>query len=129
MMKLTENEYLVLNQLDEDYCYYFDTMAQSTGLDRKDVRNACHSLRAKGLATFVRGLSNEEDFLVRGSGYALTREGDKERKLQRADRALRDAAPELLDALKCCVAYIQELGHDPYRTGATDAIAKAEGRA
>lgn len=80
MTDITPEEKLVLNELayvSEDYALYFRSIQNSTGLDRKQVRKACRSLAAKGLASYRRGLANEEDGMLAGSGYSVTVEGAK----------------------------------------------------
>lgn len=55
-------------------CIYFRTIAKSTGLDEKAVKAAARSLRAQGLAQFMRGLMTE-DGRCAGAGYAITSQG------------------------------------------------------
>lgn len=77
-MDLTEQERKVLGKLwsaGEEYCYGFAPIAADTKLDRKQVREACRSLRDKGLTRFERALWDEYDGTPAGSGYGLTREG------------------------------------------------------
>ena len=74
---LTENERKVFDFLadsfDSDYPFYaFGSLANETGLDRKQVREACRSLRAKGLAEYRAGLF-DDDGKPWGSGYRATR--------------------------------------------------------
>lgn len=60
---------------DEDGGYLcFASICAETGLDRRQVRLACRSLKRKGLAKFAIGLWTE-DGEARGAGYSATREG------------------------------------------------------
>lgn len=60
-----------LGGVGEDYCFAFAYISAGTGLERKDVRAACRSLAAKGLARYERGLWTEDGDMA-GSGYGLT---------------------------------------------------------
>lgn len=79
--KITENERKVLSVLAEEWnsdmnCYYFRGIVSKLKdeLDLRKVRLACRSLARKGLASFERGLFND-DGQVAGSGYCATRAG------------------------------------------------------
>lgn len=80
LMKLNENERKILSSLEEitlfggEMCAGFDYIRQGTGLDYKQTRRACRSLKRKGLAEFWRGLMNY-DGEVAGSGYCISRQG------------------------------------------------------
>lgn len=56
----------------EEFAGGFREIAGNAGLTRAQVRDACRSLRAKGLARFHRFLMTDEGQLG-GSGYSLTR--------------------------------------------------------
>lgn len=76
---MTENDKKVLRVLigegEADFCFRnFDTIARDSGLSRVEVRNACRSLKVRGLATFGRPLF-DEDGKFSGSGYAATDAG------------------------------------------------------
>lgn len=78
-IKINENERKVLNYLvpmtDSEVQYqYFRHIAESTGLDLKQVSRACRSLKKKGLAEFMRGLF-DDDGKAAGSGYGATEAG------------------------------------------------------
>jgi hypothetical protein len=77
---LSSNEQAVLSGIantDPD-CWIgwtFKGIARLTKRPIEDVRSACRSLRAKGLARPERGLMTEDGDFV-GSGYTATPEGD-----------------------------------------------------
>jgi len=74
---LDDHEKAVLERLDwagGEYFWGFDTIAVDMQLEHDQVRNACHSLKAKGLACFARGLMTEDGELA-GSGYGITDNG------------------------------------------------------
>ena len=80
-MNLTEKERKVLTALasqtieNGELCYGFDSLVEyADGLDRKQIRLGCRSLKRKGLAEFYSGLFNE-DGEVAGSGYCISDEG------------------------------------------------------
>lgn len=78
-MELTEHERKVLGKLASAYdegCWGFAAIAYDTKLNRNEVRDACRSLRGKGLARYERALWTEDGEMA-GSGYGLTREGNK----------------------------------------------------
>ncbi|KQY71328.1 hypothetical protein ASD52_06490 [Ensifer sp. Root142] len=80
---------LALAEYDEDYGIYLKTIAIDAGIDFAAARRAVRALARKGLAKLLRGLMSEDDGLLRGSGYQLTREGRALAAKIRAD----DAAP------------------------------------
>lgn len=55
-------------------CYPFAPIAEATGLDTKQVRRACRSLKRKGLAEFHAGLWHEDGGPA-GAGYEATSQG------------------------------------------------------
>ena len=66
---------LLANTSDEEWTAYpFKSLSRLTGLSRDEVRTACRSLRAKGLARHERGLVTEDLEFV-GSGYTATPAG------------------------------------------------------
>ena len=79
MLKLNDNEkaaLLVLNQSDEK-AFYFRHISMEAGFnDVKLTRRVVRSLARKGLAQYVQGLF-DEDGMVAGSGYMITREGER----------------------------------------------------
>ena len=81
MSKINENEKKVLTVLASAYgsdlnCFCFETIINESGLDLKQVRRACRSLKKKGLAEFYRGLF-DEDGMAAGSGYCCSEDGNK----------------------------------------------------
>ena len=80
--KINENERRILEFFAADYdpeepaAYYFKGIIAHTGLDLKQVKRACRSLKKKGLAVYMRGLF-DEDGKVAGSGYGASEEGYK----------------------------------------------------
>ena len=74
-IKLSEKEKLVLKVLVENYYNHtflpFAPIVERTGLDRRQVRLACRSLKRKGLAQFSNALF-DFDGNFKGSGYAAT---------------------------------------------------------
>lgn len=78
MTKVTDRErpvLMALSEIDEDYCAYLKTLAANTGIDQAELRRRIRALARKGLAVLRRGLSNEFDGLLCGSGYQITKEG------------------------------------------------------
>lgn len=81
-VNLNQKEYCVLEVLsrfyesDENFLPFGAILSRAhmTDLDRPAVRRACRSLKRKGLAEFMSGLSNLDGMFV-GSGYACTKEG------------------------------------------------------
>ncbi|MCH8965979.1 MAG: hypothetical protein IIB58_13540 [Planctomycetes bacterium] len=72
-----EVEQKVLSAIQGAPCEFFFPFAsimQASGLTRSEVRTACRSLRAQGLAEFSNGLVAEDGDMV-GSGYAITPAG------------------------------------------------------
>ena len=72
-----EVEQKVLSAIQGSPCEFFFPFAsimQASGLTRSEVRTACRSLRAQGLAEFSNGLVAEDGDIV-GSGDALTPAG------------------------------------------------------
>lgn len=65
----------VLYSYGPEAALYMKTIATITDLDKKAVRKAVRTLARKGYAELVRGLINEEDGLLAGSGYAITTKG------------------------------------------------------
>lgn len=76
---ISANQRRVLAELsergDDDYAYYIATISSWTGLDYRLSRLAVRALARKGLAQLVRGLVDEYDGLLRGSGYQITPAG------------------------------------------------------
>lgn len=80
-IKLTKNEKLVLESLVESYDSYdgetgywnFQSLMNSTKLDRRQVRLAARSLTRKGLAEFKTGLWSDDG--PAGAGYGITEAG------------------------------------------------------
>lgn len=64
------------SRIDGEMCIGFSWIMGATilSMGRKEVRDACRSLRNKGLAQFVRGLMTE-DGQVAGAGYCITMDG------------------------------------------------------
>ena len=80
MVSLTTGspEVLVLKALAEsgsNKILNFAQLSQKTGLDRKQVRSACHRLKAISLASYVTGGSVGGGY--NGAGYMITTEGKK----------------------------------------------------
>lgn len=80
-VKLSERELTVLKAYgesledeEEGSAVYMDFIAKKTKLTKKQVKRAVRSLARKGLTELLRGLF-DEDGMVAGSGYALTRAG------------------------------------------------------
>ena len=62
--------------LDDEACAMnFRGIARQTGLTFNEVRHACRSLRARGLAQFVRPMWSIDEGCPMGSGYCATLEG------------------------------------------------------
>ncbi len=77
-MVLSEQEALCLRAwagLGEEYCLNFRGVARRASIDTKEVRPLVRSLAGKGLLYFQRGLFDEVDGTVAGSGYGLTKSG------------------------------------------------------
>ena len=79
-IKTNEKERKCLKSLvevsEEGWCKFFSTIAEDTGLTKKEVRRAVRSLSRKGLAQYTRGLLAEDDSPgYFGSGYGATRAG------------------------------------------------------
>lgn len=82
--KISEKEKAVLTVLaeewgDEQNCLFFRGIVSRLErtplkLDLRQVRLACRSLARKGLASYERGLF-DDDGMVAGSGYCATRLG------------------------------------------------------
>lgn len=62
----------VLRDLRDDYSIYTRTISSRTGLSHLASRRAIRSLVRKELAVLTRGLFNEDDGLIAGSGYRCT---------------------------------------------------------
>lgn len=77
MLKISDNQKQVLECLasyGDDHVPYFKTIAQLTGLDYRHARIACRALARKGLTELQRGLMDDDGMLA-GSGYIITKEG------------------------------------------------------
>lgn len=81
---LSKKEWRILTALQDlssgDYamegsCFYFRTIAKEAKMRKNDTRLACRSLTRKGLAMYERGLINENDGMMAGSGYRATEAG------------------------------------------------------
>lgn len=57
------------------YGVFFSTVAKKTGLDHSATRRAVRALARKGFLEYIRGLFDESDGLLVGSGYGLTPAG------------------------------------------------------
>lgn len=61
--------------IGEEYCLNFKGVTRRAAIDPKEVRPLVRSLAGKGLLYFQRGLFDEVDGTVAGSGYGLTKSG------------------------------------------------------
>ena len=68
-------EILAAPEYEEGYGIFFRTIAKRTRLSVPKVRIAVRALARKGLAEYLRGLFDEYDGLLIGSGYTATRAG------------------------------------------------------
>lgn len=59
--------------IGEEYCLNFRGVTRRASIDPKEVRPLVRSLAGKGLLYFQRGLFDEVDGTVAGSGYGLTK--------------------------------------------------------
>lgn len=79
-IKLTDDQTRVLRALDEgtyvdETAMPFLPLCKITGLTVDRVRASCRFLRRIGLATYMKGLSDDCSGEFRGAGYSITREG------------------------------------------------------
>jgi hypothetical protein len=65
----------MISPYESEYLCSFDTLATYLQMERRDVRNICRALARKGLAKLVPGFSNQDDGMLAGSGYMLTKTG------------------------------------------------------
>ncbi|MDX0262408.1 hypothetical protein GOC60_14580 [Sinorhizobium meliloti] len=75
--KLEKAVLLALAEYDEEYAVYMKTIAVNLDLDYAETRRRIRRIARKGLAVLVRGLTDEYDGMLRGSGYQLTLAGRK----------------------------------------------------
>ena len=79
--KLSEREAKCLAVIAErvhgqiGYGVFFRTVAKKTGLDQSATRRAIRSLARKGFLEYIRGLFDESEGTLVGSGYGLTPAG------------------------------------------------------
>lgn len=60
---------------ERGYGVFMRAIGRHTKLTKAQVRRAVRSLARKGYAEYIRGLFNEDDGLLAGSGYGLTAAG------------------------------------------------------
>jgi hypothetical protein len=77
-VKLPENALLVLDSMFEDYGYSASYISSMTGVPEKEVMNIIRGFAAYGWA-YRHPFHNEDDCLIRGSGYSLNNVGAKVR--------------------------------------------------
>ncbi len=77
-MSLSENEARVLEYLCQyaEFAWPFQPISADLKMTTPEVRLACRSLQADGLAKFCRGLMTEDGNLA-GSGYSATHKGEQ----------------------------------------------------
>jgi len=83
VLKISEREKKALSALYETYfsseegsCVYSRTVAERSGMEVNQSRNALRSLVRKGLAEYHRGLFDDDGF-VAGSGFCVSPAGAK----------------------------------------------------
>ena len=77
---ISERQLVVLRALagpefEEGHGIFFRTIAKRTGLPIPKVRIAVRALARKGLTEYLRGLCDEYDGTLCGSGYTCTQAG------------------------------------------------------
>lgn len=63
------------NESEEGDCFYFKYIAEETKLSIKEVKRAIHSLNKRGLTEYHRGLFNDDNGMIAGSGHCIAKEG------------------------------------------------------